>query len=83
MSDAATAHGNLVNTPSVHDPNIDRVEPGDHLNSYIYQKITATQAGLGVGNVQMPNTGTTMSLNPLSAADMMTFEDWINAGAAP
>jgi hypothetical protein len=83
MPDAATAHMNLVSMPSTEDPNLNRVEPSDALNSYIYQKITATQAGLGVGNVQMPNTGTTMSLSPLSAQDMMTFQAWIDAGAAP
>jgi hypothetical protein len=83
MPDAATAYGNLVGVPSSQEPNLDRVEAGDALNSYIYQKITATQAGLGVGNVQMPNTGTVMSLNPLSDPDMMTFQAWIDAGAAP
>jgi hypothetical protein len=83
MPDAATAHGNLVNVPATQDPNLNRVTPGDAANSYLYQKITGTQAGLGVGNVQMPNTGTPMSANPLSAQDMMTIEDWINGGAAP
>jgi hypothetical protein len=82
MPNAAAAYGNLVDVPSAHEPNFDRVTPGDATNSYIYQKITATQAGLGVGNVQMPNTFTVMSNSPLSAAEMMTFEEWINSGAA-
>jgi hypothetical protein len=83
MPDAATAFGNLVEVASTEEPSLDRVTPGDALNSYIYQKITGTQAGIGVGNVQMPNTGTPMSLSPLSGAEMATFEEWINAGAAP
>ena len=83
MPDAATAYTNLVGVASTEDPNLDRVTVSASVDSYIYQKITGTQAGLGIGNVQMPNTGTPMSINPLSDADMTTFQAWIDAGAVP
>jgi hypothetical protein len=84
MSNATTAYDNLVSVPSVHDANTNRVEPGDAANSFLYQKITATQAGLSPTNGQMPKTaGQELSANPLSAGDMATIESWINDGAAP
>jgi hypothetical protein len=84
MTNAMTSYDNLVGVPSVHDPNTDRIEPGDPDNSFLYQKITATQAGLSPTNAQMPKTpGEAMSANPLSAQDQQLIADWITEGAAP
>jgi len=82
MTDAQTAYDNLVDVPAVHDRTIDRIEPGDPGNSFLYQKITATHDGISPTNAQMPKTqGQAMSNNPLPAQDQQTIADWITAGA--
>ncbi|PRQ02309.1 hypothetical protein ENSA5_24620 [Enhygromyxa salina] len=84
LTDADTAYANLVDVPSSQEPDLNRVTPGDGENSYLYQKISATQAGLSPQNAQMPKTpNQELSAMPLSDADQMTILDWIAAGAAP
>ena len=84
MTNALVAHAALVNIPSTTDPGFDRIEPGEPDNSFLYQKITATQEGLSVTNAQMPRTpGQAMSATPLSDAEQMLIADWITAGALP
>jgi len=78
------AYDNLVGVAAVQDPNLNLVEPGDPANSYFYQKLEGTQAGLSPGNAQMPKTqGSALSANPLSDTELATIADWITAGALP
>jgi hypothetical protein len=77
MANVDTAYTNLVGVASTQQPSLLRVEPGNVDDSYLYQKITGTQADPGPLNQQMPTAV------PLSADDIMTVADWIAGGAAP
>jgi hypothetical protein len=70
--DEANSYGLLVDVPSMEDPSILRVEPGDPDNSYLIQKLEGTAT---VGD-QMPLGGT-----PLSQATIDVIRQWITEGA--
>jgi len=84
LDNPALAYGEIVNVPSTElpaPPNpgaMDRVEPGDSLESYLMHKIDGTQLDPSVGGsgVRMPQFGPY-----LSAADADGVRGWINAGA--
>lgn len=69
---AGRAYANTVNVPSVEVPSLDRVEPNDPTNSYLYRKIT----GAGITGERMPQ-----SRPPLSEAQIDLVRDWIRRGA--
>lgn len=71
------AYGNLVGVPSPKATMTNRVEPGDPAASYLYLKLTGDYLTVpgGAGD-PMPLIG-----GPLDAADLMTIEAWITAGA--
>jgi hypothetical protein len=77
MGDVDTAYMELVGVPANGGP-VSRVEPGDHLASYIWYKITGTQADIGGGGSTMP-LGAPML--PQSTIDLIA--QWIDEGAAP
>lgn len=64
----------LVNTVSLQNPELLRVEPGNPDNSYLVRKIEGTQS---VGS-RMPFRGTS-----LTDEQIMAVRDWISAGANP
>ncbi len=86
LDNPAAAYANIVNAPSTEvaapDPPMDRVEPGNSLQSYLMHKIDGTHLpppmGLVPGGegVRMPQFGPF-----LSAADADGVRGWINAGA--
>jgi hypothetical protein len=61
----------LVNVPSEGDPSVDRVEPGDAVNSYLWLKVSGTTAG-----TRMPLGGP-----DLDNIDLTNIMNWINTGA--
>ncbi|HEX8170190.1 MAG TPA: hypothetical protein VF824_06600 [Thermoanaerobaculia bacterium] len=69
---AARAYDAIVNRPSVEIPSLNRVQPGDPANSYLYRKIT----GAGITGDRMPQ-----GLPPLSDAQIALVRDWIRRGA--
>jgi hypothetical protein len=70
---AGMAYSNIVNVTSTEMPTLKRVLPGDHANSYLWQKITGAP---GIVGGQMPLVG-----GPLTAAEIATITDWIDQGA--
>ena len=64
-----------VNAPAG-QASMDRVEPGDSLNSYVMHKLDGTHANVGGSGQQMPLGGTA-----LSQADRDGIRAWIDAGA--
>ncbi len=70
MPDAATAYTNLVSAPSSQS-DLNRVEPGDPMNSYLIHKLRGTQADVGSGD-QMPLG------DMLSEEDIASVESWIS-----
>jgi hypothetical protein len=62
-----------VNQPSLEVGSIDRVEPGDPTNSYLYRKVVG---GNGIIGDRMPS-----GLPPLSDAQVTLLRDWIRRGA--
>jgi len=66
-----------VNVPSTQASGMDRIEPGDPDNSYIWRKIEGTQAAAGGSGSQMPFGGS------LNSADRDVWETWILEGAVP
>jgi hypothetical protein len=66
------AYASIVNVRSVEIPSLNRVEPGDPANSYLYRKIT----GAGITGDRMPQ-----ALPPLSEAQIALVRDWIRRGA--
>jgi hypothetical protein len=69
---AGRAYASIVNVPSVENPSLDRIEPLDPANSYIYRKIT----GAGITGDRMPQ-----NKPPLSDAQIKLIRDWIRRGA--
>lgn len=66
------SYNQIVNVASVETPSLDRVEPGDPANSYLYRKII----GSGITGDRMPQ-----GLPPLSEAQVALVRDWIRRGA--
>lgn len=75
---AAQSYANLVNVPSANPFNsMDRVEPGDPAQSFLFWKINCSNpAALNWGSM-MPIGGP-----PLAAQDQARIMDWIREGAA-
>jgi hypothetical protein len=69
---AGRGYANTVNVSSVEIPSLDRVEPFDHANSYLYRKIT----GAGITGDRMPQ-----GRPALSDAQIKLVRDWIRRGA--
>ena len=67
---AGVSGAQTINVASTEQFGIDRVEPGDQVNSWLYTKITQNPPPLGL---PMPPFGA------LSAPDITTIGDWINA----
>ena len=56
---------------------MDRIEPGDTANSYLWLKLQGTHTAAGGSGAQMPKSGS------ISATDLATIETWITEGANP
>lgn len=70
-----TAYAAIVDIKS--SSSIDYVEPGDALQSYIFHKISGTQADVPMGSGgKMPQVG------ELSTDEITVIKTWINDGAA-
>jgi hypothetical protein len=78
LSDGA-AYGSLVSVPSTQAPGVNRVEPGDPDNSYLYRKLLGEQAQVGGSGVRMPAGGAP----PLPQDQLDVVRDWILGGAQP
>lgn len=70
-----SAYSSDVQIPSHEAPALYRIEPGNPGRSYLYHKITGTQAAVGGSGDQMPKGG------KLSNAEIQTIHDWIAQGA--
>jgi hypothetical protein len=72
---ASQAYNNLVGVPSTQNPLLNRVEPGDPENSYLFRKHT----GEGITGARMPLTNPTFFDDN---ADLLELERlWIEQGA--
>lgn len=68
---SGNSYSNLVNVKSVLNPNFNRVEPGNSLNSFLIKMLKNT----GEGTSLMPPTGR------LSNAQIDSISAWIDRGA--
>ncbi len=66
------AYAMIVNVPSVENPSLSRIRPGDPANSYLYRKIN----GVGITGDRMPQGGPY-----LSDTQIALVRDWIRRGA--
>ena len=74
-SDAAAAYAAMVDIKS--SSSLDYVEPGDSSQSYIFHKISNTQAEVPMGSGgKMPQVG------EITPAELATITEWIDGGAA-
>jgi hypothetical protein len=71
--DAGLAYGEIVNVPSSQQGSLDRIEPGDPDNSYLWRKVNG---GPGISGGRMPLTG-----GQLSQSQLDLLEAWILDGA--
>lgn len=71
--DAAHSYDFLVDVPSVEDPGLRRVKPGDPDDSYMVQKIEGLE---GIEGGQMP-----LGESPLPQATIDAIRQWITNGA--
>jgi hypothetical protein len=71
--DAGSAYGNIVNVASSEMPSMDRIEPGDPDNSYLWRKVNG---GPGISGGQMP-----LGRPALSQDLLDLLRDWIEDGA--
>jgi hypothetical protein len=68
---------NIVNAPSDDVPTMDRIEPFDTANSYLWHKINGTQNQVGGAGKRMPRDGPPF----LTVDQTALIEDWILTGA--
>lgn len=73
LTSADASFASLVGVPSVQDPTVARVEPGNADASYLVQKIEGTAAQ----GARMP-----LGQAPLDAATIAAIRAWVAAGAA-
>jgi hypothetical protein len=75
---AGASYDSLVRQPSMVDPSIERVFPGDQDLSLLYLKLAAATEGTDLGSLGQP-----MPLNaePLSADQLEAVRHWIRGGA--
>ena len=74
--DPAGAYLVLVDKPST-APGLDEVEPDSSATSYLFHKISGTQADVGGDGEAMPPYPGPM----LSAGQIATIKEWIDTGA--
>lgn len=72
----ANAYDKIVNVKSSQS-DLDRIEPTEPGNSYLWHKIKGTQSSVGGGGSVMPPSGN------LSTAQTTSIETWIQQGAHP
>jgi len=70
-------YGKIVNRQSNDVPAMDRVEPFDPDNSYLWHKLNGTQLAVGGAGQREPRDGPPF----LTVEQMALVEDWINTGA--
>jgi len=70
---AGAAFANIVNVSSSEQPSLDRIEPSDPDNSYLYLKVLGDSS---ISGVRMPRGGPMLSQNLLDL-----LRDWIERGA--
>jgi hypothetical protein len=70
--DQGQAYGEIVDVPSSQQGSLDRIEPGDPDNSYLWRKVNG---GPGISGGRMPLNG-----GSLSQAQLDLLEAWILAG---
>lgn len=73
LSSVQTSGANLVGVPSAEAPSLNRIEPWNAADSYLYRKITADPR---IQGDPMPLQG-----GPLGAADLDLIATWIDQGA--
>ncbi len=76
IQDPVLGYAGIVNQMSLERPGMDRIEPGDHAQSYLWHKINGTQLSVGGSGVRMPQFGPY-----LSAEQIAGIAGWIDAGA--
>lgn len=76
IQDPVLGYANIVSVTSVELPTMARIEPGDHLQSYLWHKINGSQLSVGGSGVRMPQFGPF-----LDAAELDGIAGWIDAGA--
>jgi CHRD domain/Bacterial Ig domain len=74
LTNRAAIYAALVNVPSVEEPNLLRVKPGDATDSYVVHKLEGV--GIAPGTARMPFGGPYESQTEIN-----TLIAWINAGA--
>jgi parallel beta-helix repeat protein len=82
LDDPVAGYNEIVNVASSQLPSMDRVEPNDHMLSYLWHKVNGSQAGVGGAGGRMPafcDPGTPGSC--LSAEEIAGIAGWIDAGA--
>lgn len=68
---------NLIDQPTVENPTMPYVTPGDRYLSYMYHKVNATQTLSGGSGTSMPFG------SPLPESDVELIGAWIDGGAPP
>jgi hypothetical protein len=76
VEDPMASYDNIVNQASLELPTMDRIEPGDHLMSYLWHKINGTHLDVFGSGDRMPAVGAY-----LSAEQIDGIGGWIDAGA--
>lgn len=69
------AYENIVSVPSTEVSSVNRIEPGDPSQSYLFLKVTGNQTDVGGSGATMPLGGS------LTEQEIQTLEKWILDGA--
>jgi hypothetical protein len=80
---SGSAYEAIVGVPSPQFWDMSIIEPGEPNASYLWHKISGTQASIGGSGLMMPKPRAGMQATVLTAEQLATIEQWILAGAPP
>lgn len=80
---SGSAYAAIVGVASPQLPVLSHVEPGDPQSSYLWRKLSNTQAAAGGSGLPMPKARVGMSATTLTQEQLDTIEQWILQGASP
>lgn len=80
---SASAYEATVGVPAPQFPSMSLVEPGEPAASYLWHKVSGTQASVGGSGIAMPKPRAGMTATVLTPAQLDTIEQWILQGAPP
>lgn len=80
---SGNAYAAVVGVPAPQFPAMSLIEPGEPEKSYLWHKLSGTQASIGGSGLAMPKARSGQEATVLTSEQLDTIEQWIIQGAEP